>query len=381
MLPNLASRFSKVFLALLLVMVVSLSLAGPASAADPRISVIAVKADELITVRTSDFPTNVGFTIRMDVAGNLGIDGIVVGSTNSGIGGAFDVSYRIPAELRGVQTIAVRFESDQGYYAYTWFNNRTSGTSTPGSSTGNPNPIPVTGAKPSLTFIGVKANDSVTMEARNLPPHTTFTVRVGPYYTFFRDYATMPSVVSDAYGVARFTIDLPDVVMDESLVTVRIDGGGRYAFNAFRNIDSGTVDDGGSIPVTSTGTCQVVSVKDQEYQWKDLGAQLGRLQVRQRHQDAKVRRPLRSGQGSQIGRDGDRDRGYEGSRRRRLVQHQLGARAGQHHAVQPASDHPRAVNRHPHCITAGCPKWAARCFLFAALQYVFAQRQSDLLDI
>lgn len=260
MFTNLVSRFSKFFLAVLLVMVITLSLAGPASAANPRISVIAVKADELITVRTSDFPANVGFTVRMDVAGNLGIDGIVVGETNSGIGGAFDVSYRIPAELRGVKTIAVRFESAQGYYAYTWFNNRTSGTTTPGSSTGNPNPIPVTGAKPFLTFVGVKANDSVTVEARNLPPYTTFTVRVGPYYTFFRDYAIMPSVVSDAYGVARFTIGLPDVARDESMVTVRIDGGGRYAFNAFRNVDSGSVDDDGTIPVTSTGTCQVISV-------------------------------------------------------------------------------------------------------------------------
>ncbi len=254
----LVSRFSKIFLALLL-MVFTLSLASPVSAADPRISIIAVKADELITVRTSDFPANVAFTVRMDVAGNMGINGIVVGETNSGIGGAFDVSYRIPAELRGVKTIAVRFESANGYYAYNWFNNRTSGTTTPPVSTPS-SPIPVTGAKPALTIIGVKANDSVTVEARNLPASTTFTVRVGPYYTFFRDYATMPSVVSDAYGVARFTLDLPDVVMDESLVTVRIDGGGRYAFNAFRNVDTGTVDSGGSIPVTSTGTCQVVSV-------------------------------------------------------------------------------------------------------------------------
>ncbi len=254
----LVSRFSKIFLALLL-MVFTLSLAAPVSAADPRISIIAVKVDELITVRTSDFPANVTFTVRMDVAGNMGIDGIVVGETNSGIGGAFDVSYRIPAELRGVKTIAVRFESANGYYAYNWFNNRTSGTTTPPVSTPS-NPIPVTGAKPALTIIGVEANDSVTVEARNLPAYTTFTVRIGPYYTFFRDYAIMPSVVSDAYGVARFTLDLPDVVMDESLVTVRIDGGGRYAFNAFRNVDTGTVDSGGSIPVTSTGTCQVVSV-------------------------------------------------------------------------------------------------------------------------
>jgi hypothetical protein len=141
-------------------------------------------------------------------------------------------------------------ESSEGYSAYSWFVNRTTQPSS------DPAPIPVTGStKPVLTILGVESNQSVTMEARNLPANTTFTVRVGPYYTFFSDYVIVPSVKSDANGYVKFTITLPDVVKDVALVTVRIDGGGRYAFNAFKNVDSGTI-----IPVTSTGACQVVSV-------------------------------------------------------------------------------------------------------------------------
>jgi hypothetical protein len=187
----------------------------------------------------------------MDVAGNKAIDGIVVGRTNSGVGGAFSVTYKIPAELHDEPTIAIRMESAEGWFAYNWFVNRTTG-----STPAEPAPIPVTGTKPALSFVGVEANKTVTVEARNLPANTTFSVRVGPYYTFFRDYVYAPSVTSDANGYVKFSINLPEGVKDVELVTVRLDGSGRYAFNAFKNVNGGT-----TIPVTSGGTsCQIVSV-------------------------------------------------------------------------------------------------------------------------
>ncbi|RPJ50783.1 MAG: hypothetical protein EHM21_04245 [Chloroflexi bacterium] len=250
---NLSTKLFRLSMAVVILAALALSLAKPVSAASPSISIYAVKANEIVTLHTQNFPVNVNFTVRMDVAGNQAIDGIVVGQTNSGIGGSFEVTYRIPAELRNVATIAIRMESYEGFYAYTWFVNRTSG------STGEPAPIPVTGGsdsvKPYLRILGVKSNETVTVEATSLPANTDFTVRVGPYYTFFQDYVITPSVRSDANGYVKWTIVLPSVVKDVSLVTIRIDGGGRYAFNAFKNVDSGS-----TIPVTSTGTCQVVSV-------------------------------------------------------------------------------------------------------------------------
>lgn len=251
MFTHLVSRFSRITLAVMILAVIALALPQPVSAAVPNISILGVKANESVTVRTQDFPANVNFTVRMDVAGNLGIDGIVVKEINSGKGGSFDATFSIPAELRNVKTIAIRFESAAGYFAYDWFNNRTWGTTSTDGTT-----IPVTGGKPYIRFAGVKSNDSVTVDAFNFPANVNFTVRVGPYYTFFRDYVIVTTINSGAGGSFTFTINLPDVVEDVEMVTVRLDGGGRYAYNAFKNVDSGSV-----VPVTGgSSTCQLISV-------------------------------------------------------------------------------------------------------------------------
>lgn len=237
-------------LAVMILAVMVLALPKSVSAAAPNIDILSVKADQSVTIRGINFPANVIFTVRMDVAGNLGIDGIVVKEFNSGSGGTFQATYNIPAELRGVKTIAIRLESASGYYAYNWFNNRTFGN-TPADEP----VVPVTGEKPYIRFSGVKQNEAVTVEAYNFPANVNFSVRVGPYYTFFRDYVIVTTINSGAGGSFKFTINLPEVVKDVELVTVRLDGGGRYAYNAFKNADSGTV----TVPVTG-GTCQVVSV-------------------------------------------------------------------------------------------------------------------------
>jgi hypothetical protein len=233
----------------LILAVLALALPASVSAAYPRFDVINIVADESVTIRGYDFPANMKFVIRMDVSGNRAENGIAVAEFNTGQGGSFDAKVMIPTLLKGVRTIAIRLDSAEGYFTYNWFTNNT-------SSVVQPDPIPVTGGKPTLTFTNVKANETVTVEARNLPANTTFTVRVGPYYTFFREYVTAPSIKSDANGYAAWTITLPSVVDDVEMVTVRLDGGGRYAFNAFKNVTGGTT--GTTIPVTG-GSCQLVS--------------------------------------------------------------------------------------------------------------------------
>ena len=244
---GISKLVTRVLMAVMILGIVAMALPQPVSAAYPTFSIVSVKADDTVTVRTNDFPKNILFTVRMDVLGNRAENGVIAGSTNSGIGGNFDVTYKIPASLKGQKWIAIRFESEEGYYSYNWFFNNTSVTT--------PKPIPVTGTKPFLTFTGVKANETVMVEGRNLPANTILTVRVGPYYTFFSDYVTTPSVKTDANGSVSFSIKLPSVVKNVERITVRLDGGGHYAYNAFINVDGGT-----TIPVTSTGSCQVVSV-------------------------------------------------------------------------------------------------------------------------
>lgn len=236
------------------VMLALLALALPqpaAAAADLDIEIVSVKADESVTIRGKDFPANRTWTARMDAAGNLGIDGIVVGESKVEKGGAFEVTYRIPAELKGVKTIAIRLESTTGgWYVYDWFNNRT--TSQPG--------VPVTGNKPSIRFVGVKANETVVVEASDFPANTRIKVRVGPFETFFRDFVVVDSVNSGTSNPFRFTIKLPDVAKNVAMVTVRLDSdGGSYAYNAFKNVDSGTVNPTPT-PAPVSSSCEILSV-------------------------------------------------------------------------------------------------------------------------
>jgi hypothetical protein len=264
-----ARIFSKMTLLLIAVMILTAAaLPSAASAASPFIDIVSVRSDESVTIRATDFPANVVFTVRMDASGNRAENGIAVATLNSGSGGAFEATIPIPAQLRGVAAITVRLDSTPGWFAYNTFINKSGGTQPqPQQPTQQPTPqptqqpIPVTGPKPFLSILAVRANEVVEVEARNLPANSTFTVRVGPFKTFFKDYVTTPSVRSDASGVARWTITLPSVVQNAEMITVRIDGAGRYAFNAFKNVSAGTV---GGVPVTggtgsTTGTCQIVT--------------------------------------------------------------------------------------------------------------------------
>lgn len=250
MLKHLGSRFTRLLTGTLIFAMLALALPTPASAAYPTFNIIKVIADQSVTIRAYDFPANMKFIVRMDYSGNRAEDGMAVAEFNTGQGGSFEATIMIPTQLKGAGAIAIRLESAEGYYAYNAFTNHS-------SDVVQPQPIPVTGEKPRLTVVSVRANESVTVEARNLPANTTFTVRVGPYYTFFREYVTAPSIRSDANGYASWTIDLPSVVKNVEMVTVRIDGGGRYAFNAFKNVTGGTT--GGNIPVTGSSSCRLVS--------------------------------------------------------------------------------------------------------------------------
>jgi hypothetical protein len=248
----------RLMMIVMLLAVLVLSLPGRVFASGeaviPGFDILAAKADESVTIRTNNFPADVKFTVRMDVAGNAAVNGIVVGETNSGKGGSFDATYQIPAELKGAKTIAIRLESDRGYYSYNWFNNRTFGSTT-GGNTGTNNPP--TSTKPYLNITGVKKNESVTVKAFNLPANTTFRVRVGPFSSFFRDYVEVTTINSGSTGNVEFTVNLPQVVRNVEMVTIRIDGGGRYAYNAFKNVDGGTV----TTPTQpTTSRCQVTSV-------------------------------------------------------------------------------------------------------------------------
>lgn len=91
----------------------------------PSFSIQSVVKDTSVTIRTNNFPPNTTFTARMGAYGTLAVGGTSVGTSDSGSGGAYTVTFNIPAGLQGASRIAIRLESANGYYAYNWFYNST----------------------------------------------------------------------------------------------------------------------------------------------------------------------------------------------------------------------------------------------------------------
>jgi hypothetical protein len=92
----------------------------------PTISILEVVKNEYVTIRTFDYPANVNFKVRMGFMGTRGIDGFVVDTVNSRNGGSLTLTLEIPERLHGEKQIAIRLESEEGYYSYSWFDNTSS---------------------------------------------------------------------------------------------------------------------------------------------------------------------------------------------------------------------------------------------------------------
>lgn len=232
MLVQWRSLLHRAALVLLLISVLALGLpqagqAAPAPSILVKFEILSVKANESITIHTVDFPVRTKFVVRIGEAKQQAAKAAVVAEFNSEKGGAIEATYAIPAELKDKRILGIRIESPDGYYAYDWFFNNTYVYVTDKNQT------------PELSFSGVKKDKSVTVEGKNLPANTLLGVRVGPYDNFYRSYATLDSVRSDENGKVKFELSLPKAAQGVENVTVRLDGGGRYAINTFKNADGG----------------------------------------------------------------------------------------------------------------------------------------------
>jgi hypothetical protein len=88
----------------------------------PTFSITAVKKDTTVTVKTSNFPANKTFEVRMGYYGDYGY-GTWVTQFNSGTGGALTKTFNIPAAYKGETQISIRMDdiTTNVYYAYNWF--------------------------------------------------------------------------------------------------------------------------------------------------------------------------------------------------------------------------------------------------------------------
>lgn len=196
----------------------------------PTFSIKTVVVDDEVTILTNNFPAGLDFTARMGAYGTKGVGGPVVGTINSGLGGAFVATFKIPAELKGSSLIAIRLDDAANYYyAYNWFTN---------SSAPVP-PTPPTPAEPipTVSVSSVVKNTTVTLQTWNFPVGKTFKVTMGEYGTYgVNGIAIAPDFVSTAASES-VTFNIPAGLADRQRIAIRLqtEDGKYFSYNWFWN--------------------------------------------------------------------------------------------------------------------------------------------------
>lgn len=195
---------------------------GRAAAQDviPTFTIQDVVVNETVTIETRNFPPGQDFVVTMGHMGTLGIDGIPVGVTNSGLGGTLTATYVIPNSLKGLERIAIRLESAQGFFAYNWFYNDLT-------------PAPPT---PTFAIESVDPNVSVTIRTRNFPPDRVFIVTMGHMGTLGIDGIPVGTIDSGPEGgTIVATFDIPNQLKGLERIAIRAQSTPFFAYNWFDN--------------------------------------------------------------------------------------------------------------------------------------------------
>jgi hypothetical protein len=247
-------------LALLLLPLQTILTSGAEAATIPTFSIVGVVEDQVVTIKTSNFPSNKTWTVRMGPFGTRAVNGTVVGTTFSENGGSFQATYNIPDGMKGASRIAIRMEASSGnWFAYNWFDNTTSGsaaTNTPGPSP-TPKATSISGYSgiPTLDIIGVVEDTSVTIRANNFPPNKKWTARMGPFGTRAINGTIVGTVESAAGGKFEVLLDIPSKMKGAALIAIRLDSttGAYFAYNWFDNVTGGVLATSTPGPTPTTG--------------------------------------------------------------------------------------------------------------------------------
>lgn len=201
----------------------------------PTFSIVSVNADQDVTILTSNYPANQSFTVTIGEMGTLGVGGIVVGTIESGTGGAMQKTFAIPAALHGRYQLSIRAQTahTNPYYSYNWFYNSTAGTG------GTPPTQPPVATIPTFAICSVQANDWVTINPNNFPANQTFNVTMGEMGTMGAGGTSVATVTTDANGVLSATqFTIPSNLRDRSQISIRLQtshANPYYAYNWFYN--------------------------------------------------------------------------------------------------------------------------------------------------
>ncbi len=215
-------------LALVLVAAAVFAWAVPVrSSTIPTFSISSVVTDQTVTISTANFPANQNFVVTMGPFGSRGVNGIVVGTTNSGAGGSFSATYNVPAQLKGSRQIAIRLQTTHQYpyFAYNWFWNNT--------TTGGTGGIPGYTGIPTFSVLSVVAGKSVTIQTANFPPNQTFTVTMGPMGSKGVNGVVVGTINSGVGGALKATFNIPAQLATAYQVAIRAQTAHQYPYFAY----------------------------------------------------------------------------------------------------------------------------------------------------
>jgi len=210
----------------------------------PTFNIVSVVKDVSVTIQTSTFPPDKLFTVRMGYGNTNGSGGVVVATTNSGAGGAFQETYLLPEILKGQDVIAIRLDAPGGFYAYNYFRNDPNFLN-PASAI-NPVPATTTAGTTSLTpgytgiptfSIGSVAADSkVTIKMHNFPANRDFTVRMGYFGSLAKHGEVIGTTNSGEGGDMEETYEIPASLRGVHQIAIRMDASTYlFAYNWFYN--------------------------------------------------------------------------------------------------------------------------------------------------
>lgn len=91
----------------------------------PTFGILKVVRDTTVTIQTNEFPADTKYVLKMGPAYSYALGGTVIGTFDSGKGGTANVTFNIPAELKGSDRIDIRTEFSDGRYANNYFFNVT----------------------------------------------------------------------------------------------------------------------------------------------------------------------------------------------------------------------------------------------------------------
>lgn len=237
----------------------------------PTFNIVSVVKDVSVTLQTSTFPPDKLFTVRMGYGNTNGSGGVVVATTNSGAGGAFQETYLIPDILKGQDVIAIRMDAPGGFYAYNYFRNDPNFLSA--ASAINPVPTTVNGTTagtpavnagytgiPTFSISSVVGDSKVTIKMHNYPAERDFTVRMGVFGSLAKGGEVVGTTNSGTGGELEETYEIPASLRGVHQIAIRMDASTYlFAYNWFFNTSTtipgaaGTGGTGGTGSSSGTG--------------------------------------------------------------------------------------------------------------------------------